>query len=402
MESDNRQSSPASPPSHYWDAVAVHFSEIALKGGNRRSFTQRLRNNLSAALTRYDAAVRAYHEKLLIDCPRDEVPRILKAAAAVFGVAYAAPVRTLRRDIQELIRAAVDYFHASASPGTTFAIRAHRSDKKFPHTSREIAELAGAAVCRAGGTVDLNNPALPIILRIFPEAAYLEGPHTPGPGGLPLGATGRVLSLFSGGIDSPVAAWLIMRRGCRADFIHFHTYPTGEAAQTSKIPQMVKSLVQPQGLPARLFLTPYHHFQGALLQHRIPQNYELILFRRFMMRIAARIASEHDAVALVTGDNLAQVASQTTSNLIACDQAATLPVWRPLLAFNKEEIIARAVAIGTYESSIEAYKDCCSLVSRHPLTRPRLETVLHLEQRLPLDEMTAGTLDDTTLLKIEP
>jgi thiamine biosynthesis protein ThiI len=386
----------------HWDGIVVHFNEIALKGGNRKRFIERLQFNFQR-LFRDDAVkVSAYHDRLLIRADSKRIQDIHTRAASVFGVNYAAPVRILEYGFEPLRDAALETYQKVAVPGDTFALRVKRAFKQFPMTSHEIEFQAGGHVKQTtGATVCLDNPAVCIRFRVNKDSIYQEGPPLAGPDGLPAGVSGKVLNLFSGGIDSPVAAWLSLRRGCSTDFIHYHTYPTSEQVEDTKIYPLIRQVIQPQGLRAKLFLVPYHAFELGLLSTKIPREYELVIFRRFMVRVANAVAYKNNYAALVTGDNLGQVASQTMGNLAAFDAASGLPVFRPLVMANKNDIIDIARRIGTFEKSIEPYKDCCSLVSSGPQTNPRMKTLKNLEAGMPIQEMTDTAIAEMTQHIIE-
>lgn len=384
-----------------WDGFVVHYHEIGLKGGNRRFFTKTLYKNLQKVLSRFDAKVQDLFDRLFVTVPADKFVNALLASARVFGVAYVAPVRVLPRSVEAITDAAVETYLALASGGETFAVRVRRVDKSFPITSRELERLVGQKVITvANAPVDLETPEILMAFRIYQDCVYQVGPKVQGVGGLPVGVIGKVLALLSGGIDSPVAAWLMMKRGCEVDFLHFHAFPSSEEAVAGKIPKLAETLVTPQGVTAKLFLVPYHSFQIALLMSKVPPPLELVLFRRFMVKVANRIAKEHGYKAIVTGDNLGQVASQTIDNLTVLDNASDLPIFRPLLTYDKREIVALARKIGTYELSIQPYMDCCSLIARHPETRAKLKVVLKAENILPTEQLIARSLSEMTVVTV--
>lgn len=384
-----------------WDAAVVHYGEIGLKSGNRRWFVQTLRRNLQRALMPYEVIVRDYFDRLLVISSPEQLKDVLHAAVQVFGVAYVMPVRFLPREVEALADAAIQTYRAVATGGESFAVRVRRVDKTFPLTSRDLERLIGQRVVDAtGAPVHLDNPDILLAFRIYDDQVYLVGPKLEGVGGLPLSVTGKVLTLFSGGIDSPVAAWLIMRRGCWTDFLHFHAFPSADEVRDSKIVKLVEALVKPQGITARLFLVPYHAFQLTLLMTKVPPSLELVLFRRFMVKVAERLAKEHTYQALVTGDNLGQVASQTLENLMALDDATDLLILRPLLGYDKQEIVTLAQRIGTYDLSLEPYKDCCSIIARHPETRAQLRAVRAAEASLPMERMVEAALSELTVWDI--
>ncbi len=381
-----------------WDAVVVHYGEVGLKGGNRRWFVRTLRRNLQCALASYEATVQDHFDRLLFVPPPDRLGEVLTAAAQVFGVAYAMPIRFLPREVEALSDAAVQTYCAIATGGESFAVRVRRADKTFPLTSRDLERLIGQRVVDStGAPVNLNSPDILLAFRLYDDRVYLIGPKVAGVGGLPLGVTGKVLALLSGGIDSPVAAWLAMRRGCWTDFLHFHAFLSADEVYESKIVKLVEALVKPQGVKARLFLVPYHPFQLTLLTTKVPPSLELVLFRRFMVKVAERLANEHGYQGLVTGDNLGQVASQTLANLTALDDAIKLPILRPLLCYDKQEIVALAQRIGTYDLSIQPYKDCCSIIARHPETRAQRSAVQAAEVSLPMERIVEEALSELTV-----
>jgi thiamine biosynthesis protein ThiI len=387
-----------------WDAVAVYFGEIAIKGGNRRHFTRKLRTNLKRALAQFDTVIEARHNRLLITAPPEQIPEIALRAGRVFGVTYTAPIKILPLEVEQAKAAAVELYGLMAGNETPdFAIRVRRSNKRFPMTSGELErELGGAVIERYQAPVRLKDPTVRIPFRIHEHEMYLEGPKFPGPGGLPMSVTGQVLTLFSGGIDSPPAAWLMMKRGCFCHYIHFHVFQDPEMLRDTKIVSLLTDMIEPYGMAARLHLVPYHPFEMALMEHPVPQDLELVIFRRFMARTACAVAEQEGYAALVTGDNLAQVASQTMENICAFDQVCDRPVFRPLLAYNKDDIISLAREINTYEPSILDYKDCCSLVANHPRTKPKLYDVLAAEADLPVDTITSEALEEMTTWVIRP
>ncbi|MCS7223842.1 MAG: tRNA 4-thiouridine(8) synthase ThiI [Armatimonadetes bacterium] len=381
-----------------WDGVVVHYEEIGLKGHNRTPFVRALKRNMDRAVKDLGVDVRSEWDRLVLRCPSEKIKSVLEKGSRVFGVAYLAPIRFLQKDREELATAAVSYYKALAPCGSSFAVRVRRVDKTFPLTSQELERFIGARVVQeTSAPVRLNDPDITISFRVYENCVYLLGPRVPGPGGLPVGTMGKVLTLFSGGIDSPVAAWLIMKRGCFTDLVHFHSFPDPQPVRSSKIPSVADALFQPQGLSARLFLVPYYPFQMALLSSPAPPHLELTLFRRFMVRVASRLADEYGHQALVTGDNLGQVASQTLENLVVTEEASPLPILRPLLTYDKNEIMTLAQRIGTYHLSTQKYKDCCSLLSRHPETKANLRAVQSAESALPLEKALDQCLSEMVI-----
>jgi thiamine biosynthesis protein ThiI len=388
-----------------WDVAVAHFSEIAIKGGNRRRFIKRLAGNIQRALDALEkgaaAQVEAHHDRIMIRPGAVPMDAVLQRASQVFGVSHVAPLRVLPLELDCMRKEAIRIYRAFGAPGASFAVRVRRSNKRYPMTSVEVERDVGRVVVEAtGAPVNLTHPDIVISFHIQQDDLYLAGPYIDGPHGLPQGITGHVLALFSGGIDSPPAAWLMMRRGCSVDFIHFHVYPDPEQIHESKIIPLVRKLTAPYGTRARLFLIPYRCFEAGLLSAHIPHDMELIMFRRFMAHVAADVAREKGCAALVTGDNIAQVASQTMANLTAFDEAAGMTVFRPLLTYNKHEIIWLAREIESYEASILPYKDCCSLMARHPQTNPKLKKIQFTEGNLPMADMRTQALEECAVIHI--
>ena len=377
-----------------WDALVVQFSEIALKGGNRKPFTKKLARNIKKVLASGSEVIERTYDRILIYTTPERAPETAKRVAGIFGVSHVAPIRFLPLDYEKMKQEAIRIYQTTGPSDRSFVIRIKRSNKKFPMTSAVMEREIGAAVVEAtGAPVNLHDPDLLISFQIKQDRIYLVGPPVFGPDGLPAGVSGRVLTLFSGGIDSPPAAWMMMKRGCLTDFIHFHVYPDPEQLRDSKIVHLIERLLKPQGMSSRLFLVPYQVFETALLSSHIPQDLELILFRRFLARVSCEVALQNECSAIVTGDNLAQVASQTMANLVAFDDAANVPIFRPLLAHNKQDIIKMARQIDTFDESIKPYKDCCSLVAHHPNTNPKLHGIYKAESKLPIDDMTTEAID---------
>lgn len=336
---------------------------------------------------------------------------VLRALQQVFGIVWITCARRLPplrftpqsqdEDRSLLTEHLIELAQAQYAPGKSFCIRVNRGNKLLPFTSPDMAARLGQAVRdRTDWTaVDLTNPDVTFHLDLRCGATYLFGEKLRGPSGLPVGPSGRVLVLLSGGIDSPVAAYLMAKRGCRVDFIHFTANSmTAKEAAESKIVRLARQLSQ-FTLGARLFLVPYVYFDLALMRQKL--DFELVLFRRFMVRVSERLAHQLRAKALVTGDNLSQVASQTMMNLISTSKATNLLVIRPIVGFDKEDTIALAQKIGTYSISIEPYKDCCALISDHPRTRSLHERLEQLEKRAFKDysELVEKTLADAICIE---
>jgi len=347
----------------------VHYAELALKGKNRASFEKRLQANLRRALERACGEGKAVHVRrltgrMLVELPDGPAGEVERRLAETFGVASYARCSVVPAEIgkiEKAVLAAVSGRVEHEGRPVSFAVRARRAEKSFPMTSQEINVRLGAAVQKAtGSAVNLTSPALEIGVEVLRDEALVHLGARPGPGGLPAGISGKVLVLISGGIDSPVASWLMMKRGCRCCFIHFHSAPVTDRASQEKVVQLVSDLSRLQGA-SRLHLVPFLETQREIVAGS-PPELRILLYRRFMVRIACALARRKKGLALGTGEALGQVASQTLANLAAVEAASALPVLRPLVGYDKQEIVDLAKRIGTYEISIQPHQDCCSFL----------------------------------------
>lgn len=373
------------------------FHELALKGKNRPFFLKRAKAHVRRALKGLGVALEGeWPMALLFRLPEEAWPEAKARLQDTLGVESFARVLRTPPDL-EALKAALEKALEGQAFGS-FRITAKRSDKAFPLTSPEIERALGAFVKgKTGAQVRLKGAEREFVVRILPGAALLEVERHPGPGGLPPGVSGRVVALLSGGIDSPVAAYRLMRRGAEVVLVHFHPFPLLSGASREKAKALAERLARFQHR-LRLHLVPFSEVQRHIIVEA-PTAYRVVLYRRYMLRIAEAIAREEGALALCTGDSLGQVASQTLENLHAVNQAATLPVFRPLIGWDKEEIVAEAQRIGTYETSILPDEECCTLFApKHPVTRARLEVVLETEARLPTEELLALALKEREVL----
>jgi thiamine biosynthesis protein ThiI len=372
--------------------LVVHYHEISLKGGNRPLFIRRLGRNLQEATAGCGVrGLRRLPGRLVLDlAPGADLDLLRARVATVFGIAnFGVGLSTAARldAVQEAVVALL-----SGRPVGTFRITARRTFKVFPLTSEEVNRQLGALVLeRFGGRVDLTRPELNVHVELLPGEAIVFADRHPGPGGLPVGVSGRVVALLSGGIDSPVAACRLQKRGCEVEFVHFHSAPYLSTASQDKARALVAHLVRHQ-LSARLWLVPFGDLQREVLL-AVPPPLRVVVYRRLMARIAERVAGRVGALALVTGESLGQVASQTLEHLARVSEVVTLPILRPLIGTDQEEIIREARAIGTYETSIEPDQDCCTLfVPRHPATRTSAAEAATAEARLDVARLVEAGL----------
>ena len=369
--------------------VIVKTHELALKGKNRPWFMRRLTQNLRMA-TRGAGVARVWQAQLMIGLSLEDEsawPEVKDRVMDCFGVAKFFLAYEFPQDLDQIQEALPAMLEGRKFQ--SFRIETNRADKRFPMTSPEVNTKLGRFVEDVtGARVDLSNPDLTIYLDIQTRGILLYFDETRAHGGLPVGSSGRVAVMLSGGIDSPVAAWHMMKRGCPATYVHFHSYPLVDRSSIEKAGELVQHLARFQR-QSELILAPLAEIQKRIIVET-PPAYRVLLYRRFMLRITERLAKQSRVKALVTGESCGQVSSQTIENIAVVDDVANMPVLRPLIGLNKEEIVGMARNIGTFPISIQPDQDCCSLfVPRHPETRGRLETVERLEQGLPVEELVA-------------
>ena len=375
----------------------IHYAEVALKGNNRPEFVRALRKNINRALHGIEHECTLSEGRFLVkaDAGEDEVGRRL---GRVFGVSWYAPVSAVRQDYAAILGAVLS--SARGAGAGTFRIVPRRTDKSFSMTSQQLARSLGSEVVRATGmAVDLDHPGVSLHVDVVRGSALIYIDKRRGPGGLPLGTAGRVIHLFSGGIDSPVAAWLLMKRGTRPVYLHFYLAPTPASAIDSKIVRLVKVL-SGYGGRSTLVLFPFAEYQLATAE--VPPELEPSLFRRFMRMVAEGLAPRFDANAVSTGDSLSQAASQTVWNISSFDAGSTLPIFRPLLTYDKDEIVSLARTIGTYDLSLEEYRDCCAMITRHPRTRVKADLISDCVQRFALQDLVWKSMEKATLVTYNP
>lgn len=369
----------------------VHYGEIALKGKNRPDFEHQLMRN-----------IRAQHEGVEVDRLRG---RLIVSSSRpvdlgdVFGIAWWSQAEGVDSNLEAIRHAVIRHISDRVAQCDTFAIRVTRADKILGLTSQEIEVDLGAHVqSEFDLAVDLDNPDLTVYVEILRDRTFIYTDRQDGLRGLPVGVSGGLTGLFSGGIDSAVAAFLMAKRGATLDLVHFHAYGRPERAYDGKLGRLASVLTR--YVPRlRLHLLPYDRFQLATASLDRSQRQELVVFRRFMVRVAERLADQYGSLGLFTGDNLGQVASQTLENLAAVQIVTGMPIFRPLIAYDKQEIIDFGSRLGVAEIATEPYKDCCSIVARHPATRANLEKVRYIEERIEVEALVEATLGDLTTVE---
>jgi len=381
--------------------VVIHYGEIALKGKNRRFFEQQLQDNISERVAGLDTGrVKWRHGRLLVPLHEGtDEEHVVARLRTVPGIVYFALAFAVRRDVEALASAVLARLPSGAYP--SFKIDARRADKGFPLTSVEVNQIVGARVQEeTGWGVDLTNPALTVHVEILQREILFYFGRVDGIGGLPVGVSGTVGLLLSGGIDSPVAAYYALKRGCTTLPIHFHSGPFGQWIDSERKVRRLIQALQPYGLSDRYYVVPIGELQREIVVDA-PAPVRVILYRRLMFRIAQQLTLREGGLALVTGENLGQVSSQTLESLRAIETVVDLPVLRPLIGFDKIEIMDLARTIGTYEISIEAHDDCCQfLMPRQVVTRPSVAEVDAAESNLDVERLVSAGLEAAELNRI--
>lgn len=384
--------------------VSVSVGEIALKGLNRKYFEDKLVSDIKRSLRDLHLD-NVYKEqgKIYIEAPEDNFEQIINRVKKVFGIVYISPCIRVNKDINELKEAVIEIMkiRQSINPVKTFKVSTNRTDKKFPIKSPEVSREMGAVILKniEGLKVDVNNPDVYVYIDIK-QYMYVYTEKIKGYGGLPLGTNGKGLLLLSGGIDSPVAGFLMAKRGVEISAIHFHSYPFTSERSEEKVKSLAHLLALYTG-KIKLYTVNILDIQKEL-NEKCPEDQMTILSRRFMMRIAERVAIENGIDALITGESLGQVASQTINGISVTNSSVNIPILRPLIGMDKVQIIDIAKDIETYETSILPYDDCCTLfLPRHPVTKPKLDSIEKSEEHIDVKELINRAMDSLKIYEIE-
>ena len=385
----------------------VRCGEVALKGMNKPYFERMLAERIRKLLKRFDGVSVYRHEGLIFVRADKNLNKqdIIRQISKVFGVASISPAVECESNREAIGQAAVDYMLEMIEERgiKTFKVEAKRADKNFPVKSPEIGRRIGAAVLKGCKVlkVDVHHPDCRLFVDVRHDKTYIYQDKIPGFGGLPLGTNGKGMSLLSGGIDSPVATWMMAKRGMLIEAVHFHSYPYTSERAREKVEELA-SLVAVYCGRFQMHVINLLPIQEQIVQN-CPEDETTILVRRFMMRIAQRLAERTDCGMLITGENLGQVASQTAEALVVTDASVTMPVMRPLIGMDKVDIMDLAKEIGTYEKSIEPYEDCCTVfLPKHPVTKPKLERILASEAKLDAEGLIQAAVDSEEIVTIYP
>ncbi|MBR2666653.1 MAG: tRNA 4-thiouridine(8) synthase ThiI [Oscillospiraceae bacterium] len=377
------------------EIILLKLGEMVLKGLNRHEFENRLLNDIRSRLKplgKFDLSIRqsTVYVEPKTETDMDEVFRRLQH---VFGPVAMSRARASAKDVDAIVETAIPYLREAMTGAESFKVESKRSDKRFPMTSIQISQAVGGALHDAYPhvRVDVHNPDLTVYVEIRETAAYVHAGSLPGAGGLPVGSGGRGVTLLSGGIDSPVSSYLMAKRGMALVPVHFFSYPYTSPEAREKVEELARILARYTGRMT-LHLVPFTAVQEAIRKN-CPENLFTLIMRRFMMRIAQRIALDTGCGAIVTGECLGQVASQTLDAMTVTGQVCTLPVFRPLIGLDKEETVKLARRIGTFDTSVLPYEDCCTVFTpRHPKLRPTVEELEKAETALDCETLIESAL----------
>ena len=388
------------------EMLLLKLGEVVLKGQNRRSFEDRLVTNVRRRLKKcgsFQVYVRQstiYAEPVSESC---DLEAAWQAARQVFGVVSVARAVPCEKEVPAIVETARTYLAEEFARAGSFKVESKRADKNYPMNSIQVSQAVGGDLAELfpDVAVDVHNPDLTVYVEIREKHAYVHAPAVPGAGGLPVGMGGHAVSLLYGGLDSPVSSWMMARRGVELEMVHFVSPPYTSQQAQDKVLELAQQLTAWCGRML-VHIVPFTEIQEEI-RRKCPEEYFTLIMRRFMMRLAEAVARRAGAKALITGESLGQVASQTMMALAATDDVAAMPVLRPLIGMDKVEIIRMAREIGTYETSILPYEDCCTVFTpRHPATRPSLDEVRKAESALDVETLVAKSLEGETWLRVKP
>ena len=388
------------------EIILCKLGEVVLKGLNRHSFEMKLMSNIRRRTQRYGKFKIYSRQSTIYVEPAEETCDLAAAYDAckkVFGIIAIARAVPCPKEKEAIFATAKEYLGPALLAAKSFKVESKRSDKSFPMGSIQLSQWVGGALHDTFPhlTVDVHNPELTVYMEVREDAAYVHGPAEAAAGGLPIGMGGHAVSLLSGGIDSPVSSYMIAKRGVQLELLHFASPPYTSQQEREKVLQLAQELTVWCGR-LTVHIVPFTEIQEEI-RRKCPEDHFTLIMRRFMMRLADRLAHELCCKALVTGESLGQVASQTIQALCVSDDVATMPVLRPLIGMDKEEIVRIARHVGTFDTSILPYEDCCTVFTpRHPKTKPNLEEVREYEAALDIDGLCGKALAGREMIRLYP
>ena len=382
----------------------MKLGEIVLKGSNKRQFESRLRQNVRRRMKPYGNFDVYLMQSTVYVEPMDElcdVDGAWEACRSIFGVVSLCRCRPCEKNVDAIFEAVEAYLGDELDCAKSFKVESRRSDKAFPMTSIALSQAIGGRLAEAHPAVevDVHHPEYTVYVEVRDLAAYVHGPAQPGAGGLPTGVGGRAMCLLSGGIDSPVAAWMMAKRGVEIESVHFFSYPYTSQLAKDKVIELAR-LVTKYSDKMTVNVVSFTEIQEAI-RDNCPEEYFTLIMRRFMMEIAQRIAKNDGCGALITGENLGQVASQTMEAMTVTGAVVDIPIFMPLVGMDKEEIVTISRKIGTFETAILPYEDCCTVFTpKHPKTKPTLGQVLHAERNLDREALISRAMENIEKIKV--
>ena len=388
------------------EILLCKYGEIVLKGANKRYFEDILCKELRKRAKKHGNFEISRAQSTIYIKPLDDfadIDGMYESAMKTFGIAAIGRAAVCEKDIEDIKRVAREYIPEFLDGKKTFKVEGKRSDKTFPYNSMQLAEMIGGEILEATHgkvRVDVHHPDVVVKVEIREQAAYVHAGQRSAAGGLPVGTSGHGLLLLSGGIDSPVAGYMMAKRGVRVEAIHFESFPYTSEMARDKVIRLARTVAAYAG-DIYVHVVSLTKIQEELVKH-CDEDYFTLLLRRYMMYIASRIAADHDSKCLITGESLGQVASQTMEAIAVTDAASSIPVFRPCIGMDKLEIIAISEKIGTFDISIEPYEDCCTVFTpKHPRTKPQLEKVLIEEQKLDFEALAQEAIDGAYTIRAE-
>lgn len=388
------------------EILLCKYGEIVLKGANKRYFEDILCKELRKRAKKHGNFEISRAQSTIYVKPLDDfadIDGMYDSAMKTFGIAAIGRAAVCKKDIEDIKRVAREYIPEFLEGKKTFKVEGKRSDKTFPYNSMQLAELIGGEILEATHgkvRVDVHHPDVVVKVEIREQAAYVHAGQRSAAGGLPVGTSGHGLLLLSGGIDSPVAGYMMAKRGVRVEAVHFESFPYTSEMARDKVIRLARTVAAYAG-DIYVHVVSLTKIQEELVKH-CDEDYFTLLLRRYMMYIASRIAADHDSKCLITGESLGQVASQTMEAIAVTDAASSIPVFRPCIGMDKLEIIGISEKIGTFDISIEPYEDCCTVFTpKHPRTKPQLEKVLIEEQKLDFMALAQEAIDGAYTIRAE-
>lgn len=385
-----------------YDVILIRYGELALKGRNRDTFEETLVRSVRQILRSfYKVKVRRNYGRMYVELNGEDASEVMERLQRVFGISSFSPTIQTEQDEEVIKQKALEMVNSLVPRPRTFRVDTRRADKRFQKPSMEVSRMIGTHILQnvPEMKVDLHNPDILVSIEIRTEGTFISCEKIPGPGGLPVGASGKVLLLLSGGIDSPVAGWMMLKRGVTLEAIHFYSYPFTSERSLEKVRDLAHKLTR-WGGTINLHVVPFTEIQTAI-RDKCPEDYTITIMRRFMMRIAEQVAAKAGALALSTGESLGQVASQTLESMNTINDVVNIPILRPLIGMDKLEITEIARRIDTFELSILPFEDCCTIFTpKNPVTRPKPAMAARFEQQLDVEALVADAVNRTEVEEI--